>query len=286
MEWKRTIRLLVAFLGTSMVGFCPVEDEPPVRSEHRARVVIDQVESVPLILTVHGQRNKDGRIRFIGSVDREDGALLVHWDLLCDPNPHGSASIDGLFEIVGPFEGSVRLDLPIDPLVEGPVALRTSSSLRARSDAGGVTFAVGPGECAWAALIDGRASVRHGRGPFAIERPTAGVTGTRSWSTGEAPDEPIVVKAVRDTMSVRTACMLEAGSSAILTGRVQLFGDPANFVFREDVAPELVESTIPRRSNGITIVVPGAGARGQGGSGQINKPSGVVRPSRPSKSDG
>jgi hypothetical protein len=273
----RSIRLLVTFATASMVGFSSAGDGPPPRPEHMARVVLDQDGMEQLVLTVHGQRIKDGRLRFVGSVDRPEGGLLVHWDLLCDPNPHGSASIDGVYDVVGPFNGSIRLDLPLDPIVKGQVALQATSSMRARSDEDGVAFAVGSGESAWSVVVDGRTVLRHGRGPFSIERRTAGVTGTRTWSTGEAEHEaPVVVEQARDTLSIRSSCILEPGCSVSYNGRVRLFGDPASFVFREDVASEEDDSVIPRRSGEITIVVPGAGR----GSVRRNKPPAVVRPSR------
>jgi hypothetical protein len=264
------------------------DDTATVRPDQMARVVLDQRDRDPLVLTVQGERIKaDGRLRFVGSVDRPEGGLLVHWNLVCDPNPNGEASIEGIYEIVGPFDGSIRLDLPLNPLVDGPVALKTHAAMRAKSDTAGVAISVPSDDCAWSVVVDGRFAVRHGAGPFSIERQSAGVTKARHWSIGEDQrSEPEILKQAHDSIGLRSSCVLEPGCSVIFTGQVRMVGDPSNFRYRDEVESGLEDSFIPRRPGSISIVVPGTGSRGRSGTNRPNKQPAVVRPSKPAKKPG
>lgn len=270
---------LIACPGHDCVGG---DELPPARPEHKARVVIERQDRDPLVLTVHGERvREDGRLRFVGSVDRPDGGLLVRWDMLCDPNPNGSASIEGTYQLVGPFDGSIRFQLPLNPIVDGPVAFKSEATMRANADRRGVAVSVPRDEYAWSAVLDGRAIIRHGRGPLSIERGSAGVTKAREWSSGVVPgDEPLIVSEAQDRLSIRAACTLSEGASAIFQGRILMVGDPANFRFREPEATEEEASPIPRRDGSISISVPGTGSRGRR-EVRPNKPPAVVRPGKP-----
>ena len=288
-ERTRSIRMFViaAVLLWPLLS-AGADDTMVVRPDQMARVVLDQRDQDSLVLRVQGERIKsDGRLRFVGSIDRPEGGLLVHWNLVCDPNPNGEASIDGIFEIVGPFDGSIRLDLPLNPVVDGPVALKTNASMRARSEDGGVAISVPAGESAWSVVVDGRYAIRQGTGPFSIERRSAGVTKARSWSVGENElNEPVIMKEAHDSISLRTACALEPGCSVIFTGKVRMVGDPSNFRYRDEVEDTSEDSFIPRRPGSISIIVPGTGSRGRSGTSRPNKQPAVVRPSKPAKPSG
>ena len=262
-------------LGAFAVG------ENPEHSEHKARVIVERRDLDPLALTVHGRRvAEDGRLRFVGSIDRPDGGAMLHWDLLCDPNPNGGASIEGTFQMVGPFDGSFRLEVPLNPVVAGSVALKAEATLRASADRGGIAIEISRDECAWGVVVDGRAVIRNGCGPLSIERESAGVTKARTWSRGMAPGEdPIIIDRARDRLGMRVACTLAEGASAILEGRIRMIGDPDDFMYRETASEEGSFSPIPRREGGISISVPGSRTRG-GRGGRPNKPKAVVRPSR------
>ena len=133
-------------------------------------------------------------------------------------------------------------------------------------------------------MVDGRYAVRHGAGPFSIERRSAGVTKARNWSLGEDErSEPVILKQAHDSIGLRSACTLEPGCSVILTGKVRMVGDPSNYRYRDEVEASSEESFIPRRSGSISIIVPGTGTRGRSGTNRPNKQPAVVRPSKPAK---
>jgi hypothetical protein len=290
----RDIGLLV-LLATCMLPATSVRADETVairpdetaatRPDQMARLVLDQRDRDPLVLTVQGERIKsDGRLRFVGSVDRPEGGLLVHWNLVCDPNPNGEASIEGTYEIVGPFDGSIRLDLPLNPVIDGPVALKTSAVMRAKSDAAGVAISIPSNDCAWSVVVDGRFAVRHGSGPFSIERRSAGVTKARHWSVGEDDrSEPEILPQAHDSIGIRSSCVLEPGCSVVFDGKVRMVGDPSNFQYRDEVERGLEDSFIPRRSGSISIIVPGTGSGGRSRTNRPNKQPAVVRPSKPAK---
>ena len=277
----RDIAWTVLIAAAMMTWLRPVHAEPPLRPGQTARVVIEQAAGEPIVLELPGQRIKeDGRLRFVGSIDRGGEESMVQWNFVCDPNPNGGASIEGVFEIVGAFDGSIRLELPLDPIVDGLVALKTNATMRAQTNEAGVAISIPAGESAWSVLVDRLPVIRHGQGRFSIERRSAGVTSPRTWSSGEEEfDDPIVVKQARDTLAIRACCTLAEGRSVMFTGKVQLIGDPENFRFREELALEESDSWIPRRSGGISIIVPGAGNGGRRGPRTTNKPPAVVRPS-------
>lgn len=274
--------MLSLSLSTSTSWASTADD--PVSGDHRtARLVIAQPGQETVVLGVRGERmREDGRLRFAGSFDRPDGGSLVRWNLLCDPNPNGEASIEGVYELVGPFEGSVRLELPLNPVVDGPIALKTHAVMRAQRDGRGTAIAIPSGEHAWGVTVDGRLAVKDGAGPLRVERRSAGVTEPRTWSNGELPHEdPVIFARARDHLGLRVACILEAGASAVFTGRVRMVGDSTDFRYRDDLESEQPDSVIPRRSGSISIVVPGTGGRGR--QGRPNKQPAVVRPSRPKR---
>jgi hypothetical protein len=256
-----------------------------------ARILVEQADFETIDLKVNGERIKeDGRLRFTGSIARTAEMDLVRWDFACDPNPYGGASIEGAFEVEGPFDGILTIDLPLDPIVEGRVALKSSVTLRAATESPGVLLALGSREAAMNILVDHRSAVRLGQGPLSIERRSAGASSVRRWSSGEDEgEEPTFVEFARDTLSIRVRCVLEEGRSAIYFGRVHLVGDPTDFQFRKDTEQDGKGSVIPRRGGSISISVPGAGqggTRGRG-TGRVNKPPAVIRPSkRPARESG
>lgn len=278
----RDIALVSSIVAATVLSVRPLQADPPARPKHAARLVLQPFDGDPIVLKVYGQRVKeDGRLRFVGSIDRRDGEVLAHWNLVCDPNPHGGASIEGVYEIVGPFDGSISLELQLDPIVEGLVALKTNAMMRAQTEEAGVVIALPAGEAAWSVLVDGRPAVRHGQGPFSLERRSPGVTNPRTWQSGEEEyDEPTVLKEARDTLAIRARCILEEGRSVMFNGRVELVGDPVNFRFREELDSETADSRIPRRPGSISIVVPGAGNGVRRGSGSPNKQPAVIRPTK------
>lgn len=254
-----------------------------------ARIVIRQDELEPIEMKVNGDRMKqDGRLRFVGSVGRGEESERVRWDFAVDPNPYGGASIEGSFEVEGPFLGTLTFHVPFDPVIDGRVALKSATTLRVASDEPGVLLQLRPNETLSAILVDHQPVIRHGRGPLSIERHDAGVSAPRTWSVGEAEgEEPIFVDGLRKTLSVRVRCVLEEGRRAVYFSRVQLVGDPDDFRFRSETGPLAEESLIPRRNGSISITVPGAassGVRGRG-AGRVNKPPAVIRPSKTERDD-
>lgn len=283
---------MVAVLASAVVTASASDGhEPRVGERGSARIVVEQADFDRVDLKVNGERIKeDGRLRYTGSIARTAEMDLVRWDFACDPNPYGGASIEGAFEVEGPFDGTLTIDIPLDPIVDGRVALKSSITLRAATEVAGVLLALGSRDAAMSVLIDHQPKVRLGLGPMSIERRSAGASPVQRFSSGEDEgEEPVFVEFARDTLSIRVRCLLEEGRSAIYFGRVHLVGDPEDFRFREDSEADGEESIIPRRSGTISIIVPGAGqgrSRGRS-SGRANKPPAVVRPSkRPTRKAG
>ena len=254
-----------------------------VRQTPSARIHVQNHDAPPVSLQVNGERIKgDGRLRYVGSLDSGEAiAKGVRWTFVCDPNPTGGASMEGRFDVEGPFDGWVMIEMPINPIIDGSAALQLGGSLRARTDHSGVVLTIDPEDHALRFLVDGRSVDEYGRGPFTMHRERAGATTPKSWSTGEKDDrrDPIIVERCHDRLAIRASCRIDAGVEAMFTARIRLVGAPGDFKYRE---AEVVADSgiIPRSEDEISISVTGVGkgrsARSRNGT-RPNKPSAVVR---------
>ena len=284
--WDIALATFAVLLSAAIAPASTDALQQVIRASGSAQIVVAQDDLDPIRMKVNGERiKKDGRLRYVGSIARSEGVDMVRREFACDSNPYNGASIEGIFEVEGPFTGVLAIDVPLDPIIEGRIAVKSSAVVRVASDTPGVLLSLDSGEAVCSILIDQRESVRLGRGPFSIERRTPGVSSPRSWSVGEEEgEEPAFFDFVRDTLSVRVRCKIEEGRRAVYSARVQLVGDPDDFKFRDELEEKVAEdSIIPRRRGSISISVPGAGkGRSRGRSvGRTNKPPAVVRPSKP-----
>ena len=284
----RCCRCNIAIMVVAFVMSCMfVRSTAGMHAQHDAvladaRLIVEQVGKPRIIRQLDGRRVPvDGRLRFIGSIEDESGGELARWDFVCDPNPHGGASVEGAFEVEGPFDGVIVLDIPLEPVVKGEVAVKSSLTLRAATEEPGIVLELASREAAMSILVDGKSVIRHGQGPMSMERDAPGATPVRRWSVGEEEAaEPRFVPAINDRLSIKVRSRLAEGRSAIYFGRVHLVGDPADFQLRKD-SNGTGGSIIPRRDGAISISVPGAG---KGGSrGKKNKSPAVIRPSKPTR---
>ena len=231
----------------------------------------------------NGERIRgDGRVRHVGALRAgETTGRGIRWTALCDPNPSGGATLEVRLEIEGPFEGTVRLEMPVDPRVEGPVVLQCDGSLRGRTDRAGVVVSVPRGEQALTLLVDGRVRGRFGPGPLVLARAAPGATPPRSWSIGSPGDlrEPLVVPACLHHLAWRACGRVEPGATGVYTGRLRMLGDSSDFVRRARTA-EPLPGLVPRSEERVSITVTGRGNRARGGV-RPNKPAAVVRSTRP-----
>ena len=279
---------IMAAMAWLVVVACPLHGQTveSARQTETARIHIQNGASPVLALEVNGERIKgDGRLRYVGSIGGSDESMHeIRWTCVCDPNPNGGASIEGRFDVDGPFDGWVMIEMPLNPVVDGPVALQLAGSLRGRSSEPGVVLTIARDDHALAYYVDDEVVDRYGRGPFTMQRQQAGATAPRAWSTGEKGDhtQPILVDRCRDRIAVRVSCRIDAGVEAVFTARMRLVGKQEDFAYREleeDGVPS--GGLIPRAGEEISIAVSGA-SRGRGGRSRSgarpNKPAAVVRP--------
>ena len=274
-----TMAWLCAILSSPAFG----QEADATRETASARIHVQHRDSTALSLEVNGERIKgDGRLRYVGSIGGSiEKAHQIRWTYLCDPNPNGGASIEGRFDVDGPFDGWVMIEMPLNPIVNGPAALQLAGSLRGRTDHPGVVLSVARDDHALSFLVDDQVVDHFGRGPFTMQRHEAGATAPRGWSTGEKADrkQPILVEQCRDRLAVRVSCQIDEGVEAVFTARIRLVGGADDFAYRtldEDEAG----GVIPRADDEISIAVSGAG-RGRGTRSRKgvrpNKPAAVVR---------
>ena len=267
------------FIGSQLLA----QGSGVVRQTPSARIHVQNQEASPVSVEVNGERIKgDGRLRYVGSLgDGTTDSSGVRWTFVCDPNPTGGASMEGRFDVAGPFDGWVMIEMPLNPIIDGATALQLGGSLRARTDHPGVVLTIAPDDHALRFLVDDRMVDEYGRGPFTMQRELAGATTPRSWSTGEKDDrrDPIIVDRCRDRLAIRASCRIEAGVEAMFTARIRLVGAAGDFRYRETAA-ETDPGMIPRSEDEISISVTGVGkgrsARSRNGA-RPNKPSAVVR---------
>jgi hypothetical protein len=267
------------FIGSPLLA----QGNGVVRQTPSARIHVQNQDTPPVSVEVNGERIKgDGRLRYVGSLgNRDTDPSGVRWTFVCDPNPTGGASMEGRFDVVGPFDGWVMIEMPLNPVIEGAAALQLGGSLRASTDHPGVVLTIGRDDHALRFLVDDRTVDEYGRGPFTMQRELAGATTPKSWSTGEKDDrrDPIIVARCRDRLAIRASCRIDAGVEAMFTARIRLVGAPGDFRYRETVL-ETDAGMIPRSEDEISISVTGVGkgrsARSRKGA-RPNKPSAVVR---------
>ena len=254
------------------------------RQTPSARIHVQHRDAPALSLEVNGERIKgDGRLRYVGSIgESSKTAHEIRWTYVCDPNPNGGASMEGRFDVDGPFDGWVMIEMPLNPVVNGPAALQLAGSLRGKTDHSGVVLSVARNDHALSFLVDEQVIDQYGRGPFTMQRAEAGATAPRTWSTGEKSDrrQPILVERCRDRLAVRISCQIEEGVEAVFTARIRLVGGVDDFAYR-DLEEGDVDGVIPRAEDEISIAVTGVG-RGRGSRSRKgvrpNKPAAVVRP--------
>lgn len=235
--------------------------------------------ATPLSFRTNGERIRgDGRIRHVGSLGPgPTTGRGIRWTALSDPNPSGGATLEVRLEVQGPFEGTVRLEMPVDPYVRGPVALQCDGSLRGRTDRAGVVVSVPRGEQALTLLVDGRVRGRFGAGPLLVARAAPGAAPPRSWSIGSPADprEPLLVPECLHHLAWRACGRVEPGATGVFTGRLRMLGDPSDFVHRARTV-ERHPGLVPRSEERVSITVTGRGNRARGGA-RPNKPAAVVR---------
>ncbi|MEE2681890.1 MAG: hypothetical protein VX641_05910 [Planctomycetota bacterium] len=279
-------KVVVSWLPVLSVMPLNGQDVEPGRQTSAARIHIQQGTDPVLALEGTGERIKgDGRLRCVGSIgDSGADAHAIRWTFLCDPNPHGGASIEGRFDVEGPFDGWVMIEMPVNPVVDGPVALQLAGSLRGRTCRPGVVFSVARQDHALIYHVDDAVIGHYGRGPFTMQRAQAGATAPRLWSTGEKGDRvpPVLLAGCHDRLAVRLSGRIPAGAEAVFTARMRLVGKPEDFIVREtEPGRSRADGVIPRVDDAVSISVSGA-SRGRSGrslgGARPNKPAAVVRP--------
>ncbi len=275
------VALVAGVLGGGSVADPPASD--PLSGPPHLLIEVLARDAAPQSFRTNGERIRgDGRLRHVGALEAGDATGRgIRWTVLCDPNPSGGATFEVRLELEGPFEGAVRLEMPVDPYVRGPVVLQCDGSLRGRTDRAGVVVSVPRGEQALTLLVDGRVRARFGPGPLVVARAAPGAAPPRSWSIGspEDPSEPLVVPECLHHLAWRACARVESGATGVFTGRLRMLGDPSDFVHRVRTA-EAVPGLVPRSEERVSITVAGRGNRSRGGA-RPNKPAAVVRGIRP-----
>lgn len=275
------VAIVAGVLGGGALAGPPASD--PVPGPHDLLIEVVPRDAAPRLVHARGERIRgDGRLRHVGALGAgEATGRGIRWTVLCDPNPSGGATLEVRLEVEGPFEGAVRLEMPVDPYVRGPVVLQCDGSLRGRTDRAGVVVSVPRGEQALALLVDGRVRGRFGLGPLVIARAAPGAAPPRRWSIGSPEDQrrPLVVPECLHHLAWRACARVEPGATGVFTGRLRMLGDPSDFVHRARAA-QPVPGLVPRSEERVSITVTGRGGRSRGGA-RPNKPAAVVRGTRP-----